>query len=149
MKYTVCILFDQGAHSVLLQKKSKTEFKGLLNGVGGKIELYEEPNQCAARKIKEEVNLDFKPEDLKWVGTLSLPHDCGTGRDEVCTLFFFTAIVDNPALVRQMEDEPVAWYDVDNIVDPRTLFPPLAGDGNLKYFIQQARKVVMKNAGSI
>lgn len=144
MEYTVCILFDRGAHSILLQKKSKTEFKGMLNGVGGKIELHENPRQSAIREIKEEVNLDLKPEDLKLVGILILPHDCGTEKDEVCTLFFFTAIVENPDMAMAMEDEPIAWYNVDNIVDPKTTFPTLAGDGNLEYFIQQARKVVMK-----
>lgn len=83
------------------------------------------------------------------MGTLTLSPDCGTGEDEKCTLFFLTAVVKNPNLVRQVKDEPVFWYDVDNIVDPRTLFPPLSGEGNLKYFIQQDRKVVMKDAGSI
>lgn len=52
MKYTVCILFDQWARRVLLQKKSKTEFKGMLNGVDGKIELHEEPDQSVVRKSR-------------------------------------------------------------------------------------------------
>lgn len=142
MRYTVNLLFDQTLQSILLLKKSKSEFKGMLNGVGGKIEDQEEPSRSAAREIKEETNLDIDPENLKWVGTLSLPHDCGNGGDEVCTLFFFTAIVENPALAKQMGDEPIMWLDVDNIANPRTTFPPLAGEGNLKYFIRQAQKLL-------
>lgn len=149
MEYTVNILFNREVSRVLLQKKSKTEFKGMLNGVGGKVEYKEGMHAAASREIREETGLEIHPEDLHWVGTLRLPHDCGTGKDEVCILHFLAATVEDPTQAKQIEDEPIAWYDVDNIIDPRTWFPPLAGDGNLKYFISQARKVVLRHAGSI
>lgn len=142
MEYTVNLIFTKTLDQILLQKKAKTEFAGMLNGPGGKKEPDELPIDCAHRKVLEETGLSIPTDQFQWVGTLYLPHDCATGRDGVCILHFYAvrlggiiSLLDNP-------DEPLSWYGVENVVDPRTTFPPLAGEGNLKYFISQALKVL-------
>lgn len=142
MEYTVNLLFDRRLDQVLLQKKSKTEFKDKLNGPGGKLEEGETPAECAVREIFEETGLTLVPEQLYWLGSLHLPHDCGTGKEELCILHFFCGIVEHPERVKTSAIEPLTWTSTERVADPRTQYPPLAGEGNLKYFINQALKLL-------
>ncbi len=53
--YTLGFLFSEDKKSVVLIEKTKPEWqKGLLNGVGGKIEELEMPNYTIVREFKEE-----------------------------------------------------------------------------------------------
>lgn len=132
MEYTVCLLFTPDGKSLVLQKKNKAEFAGLLNGVGGKVELGETSLDCALREIEEETNLRL--EWLYWLGELRLPRDCGLSTMTDCSLWFYAGVVCHPEDLRQVEDEPVMWVDVQSILEHPE---KLAGDGDLPYFINQ------------
>ena len=91
MNYSVCFLFDRRGENVLLQVKGKTDFKGKLNGVGGKLAGYssdpagnkrvgwvaeETMEECAIREINEETGVMVPKDALKFVCKLSLPDQC-------------------------------------------------------------------------
>lgn len=133
MHYTVCFLFDHN-NRVLLQTKDRTDFKGKLNGVGGKFKLGEFPFDCAMREIKEETGAE--PKALVWLGDFHCPTNADERyRLEECHLHFFAGFVD-PAHVSQQpgETEKLGWYNIQDILaDPTN--PQLAGDGDAWYFI--------------
>ena len=73
-QYSVILLFSENGSKILLQKKDRTDFKGMLNGVGGKVEDGEKPLDGALRELMEETTL--KKDDLlsfQWIGRLTLP----------------------------------------------------------------------------
>lgn len=57
-EYVVGFLFDEKRENVVLIEKTKPEWqRGLLNGVGGKIEDGERPDQAMEREFQEETGL--------------------------------------------------------------------------------------------
>ena len=63
------LIFDNSNSQILLIKKNRPLFmKGLLNGIGGKIEENESSLEAISRETKEETNLDLKPEHWTYVG---------------------------------------------------------------------------------
>lgn len=132
--YTVCLLFNQEKTRLLLQKKEKTIYAGLFNGVGGKLEKNETPEECARREIKEETGIS-KLSRLTWLGTLTLPNDCTyqNASPAECVLHFYTAIMEEPWT--QLDDqERLKEFSVPEAL--RHIL--LAGSGDLEYFIKQA-----------
>lgn len=148
-KYTVIPLFNKDGSKVLLIKKDRTAFAGKLNGVGGKIEDNETPEQGAYREIEEETSL--KPEQVKnltWLGTLTLPEQCDTDNAGLYPeLWFYSGIVEDESWAHtpKNETEPVAWY-ILNENDGVITHLELAGDGNLDYFIRRARRLLFNGA---
>lgn len=62
--YVLGFLFNVSNQSVLLVKKNKPEFqKGLLNGIGGKIEEGETPLEAMKREFREETGIS---DELDW-----------------------------------------------------------------------------------
>lgn len=143
-KYTVILLFNKDGSKVLLIKKDRTAFAGKLNGVGGKIEDNETPEQGAYREIEEETSL--KPEQVKnltWLGTLTLPEQCDMDNAGLYPeLWFYSGIVEDESLARtpENETEPVAWYMLRGENSTPVTNLKLAGDGDLEYFIKRARR---------
>lgn len=147
-EYTVVLLFNADGSKVLLVKKDRTTFAGKLNGVGGKIEEGETPEQCAYREIQEESSLPpEKITDLTWIGTLVIPEQCDTDNEDKCPkLWFYTGIVasESWAHTPENETEPVAWYMLNKDSVPFTDLE-LAGNGSLEYFIKMARRILFKD----
>ena len=151
-RYTVVVLLNKDGSKVLLQKKDRTAFVGKWNGVGGKIEDGEEPVAGAYREIEEETSL--KPSDIKnltWLGTLTLPEQCDLDNPDLYPeLWFFSGIVEDESLAVKpdTETEEIAWFKIlDNkklvSLPPKAPFnPDLAGDGDLPYFIDSAKRLL-------
>lgn len=146
-KYSVCLLFNGDGSKVLLQKKDRTAFAGMLNGVGGKIEEDENPAQGALREIYEETSIRQQDlERFEWLGTLSLPEQCDTDNaDKYPELWFFGGVVKDESLAvkPETETEEIGWFMLvgDNpVTDLET-----AGDGDLEYFIGRARSIFFGN----
>lgn len=139
-KYSVCFLLDKTVEYVLLQKKNKTIFEGMYNGVGGKIEPGEIPSAGALREIKEETGVELKRKDLHWIATLTLPQDCDAkGSKELCVLHFYSAIVDLDLPAQQPgETEALRWFKVDEVLWSRVMDTLFAGKGDLPYIVYQA-----------
>ena len=105
-KYVAGFLFCPSEHSVVLVRKNRPAYQaGKLNGVGGKIERGETPEQAMIREFQEETGMYV-----------------GSWREEVILsgsgfqVHFFSAhspIIDE---VRTMTDETIEVHNVDDVL---------------------------------
>jgi 8-oxo-dGTP diphosphatase len=97
---TLCYVIDKSQNKTLMIHRVKKEndyHEGKWNGLGGKLELGESPEDCVIREIKEEAGLTIK--NLKMHGFITFPNF-----DEVDDwyVFIFTAedfegnLIDSP-----------------------------------------------------
>lgn len=129
-RFTLIFIFDTSLSHVLLVKKQRGYYIGMLNGVGGKIEDGDPSTESAAlRELKEETSIHRSDMSVfNWLTTLHYPS--GT------ELNVFYGVLRKGKDFLQVEDEPLAWYDLDtiaNVSDER-----LAGEGGVAYFIHAA-----------
>lgn len=119
--YVLGFLFSESLEKVVLIKKNRPEFmKGLLNGVGGKIELDEEPLAAMQREFFEETGVIV----YDWIenGTL-------TGDDFIIHCFY--SVYANVYEVTTKTDEVVGIYNFLEM-DGLNLVP------NVSYLIPKA-----------
>jgi 8-oxo-dGTP diphosphatase len=97
---TLCYIMDKKNNSTLMiyrNKKSNDYHEGKWNGLGGKFEPGESPEECAAREIEEESGLRVR--NLKMKGFITFP--LFDGKDD-WYVFLFTAdyldgeLIDSP-----------------------------------------------------
>lgn len=153
--YTVCLLLTKDHKEVLLQVKKDTDFAGMLNGVGGKVELGETPEECALRKIREETSLPGV-ESLSWAGTLFLGDNCDNHQHSTdpmtpaCVLYYYTGEIAGSKEVQAATcDEPLQFYSVDAVLRSPVGSSKFAGEGNLQYFLQRSLHVLEGKAQSL
>lgn len=115
-RYVVGFAFSSGMSNVLLiRKKSPRWQKGLLNGIGGKIEKGESPLDAMRRECKEETGLI-----LNWEHR---GHMAGINDDkEMFQCHLFYAYSDDIFKFEQLENEILGLYSPhflrrENIVD--------------------------------
>lgn len=143
--YTVCLLFTKYQLQVLLQKKEKTKYKGLLNGIGGKILPGESPEEAALRKIKDEADIE-DVENLTLLGSVKLPVDCNDSENDVsdgCELYFFYGTSKSLMYCDQPKDkEELFLLDTEAVLRNETGM--LLANGLVEYFIRQAIQMYPK-----
>lgn len=61
MDYVLGFLFDGPSKVVLIRKEKPDWQKGLLNGIGGKIEADEDPSAAMSREFEEEAGTKIAP----------------------------------------------------------------------------------------
>jgi 8-oxo-dGTP diphosphatase len=86
---TLCYVMDKKTNSTLMiyrNKKQNDYHKGKWNGLGGKFEPGESPEECAIREIEEESGLKVK--SVKMRGFITFPLFDGT---DDWYVFLFTA----------------------------------------------------------
>jgi 8-oxo-dGTP diphosphatase len=62
-KYVLGFAFDKSDNVILVRKQKPKWQKGLLNGVGGKIEIGETSSDAMFREFREETGLKYFPKD--------------------------------------------------------------------------------------
>lgn len=68
--YVVGFMYDETLQAVALIRKTKPDWqRGKLNGIGGKIELYETPLQAMRREYREETGVDVPESEWEQVGS--------------------------------------------------------------------------------
>lgn len=138
MHYTVCLLICRQTNEVLLVKKDRTDFAGRYNGVGGKLEKGEFPEECAVREIKEETGADVKGR-VRWLGSTDLPKDCATHGADGCALHFYTADVDKTEVSQQTgETEELKWFPIDEVLQTPVTSKQFAGYGQVQNYLALA-----------
>ncbi len=99
-------------------KKNKDIHEGKWNGIGGKLELEESPQEAALREIEEESGLVVASSQLKSLGVLTFPsfkaEQC---QDWICFIFKveLSGKCSDYAL-RQSEEGHLDWIEKNNVL---------------------------------
>jgi 8-oxo-dGTP diphosphatase len=109
---TLCYV-QQNSQTLMLRrcKKNNDIHFGKWNGLGGKFEPGESPEECAVREIKEESGLDVNRLEMK--GIITFP-DFDAKNDWL--VFLFTANTSSGKLIDSPEGD-LAWIDNDSILN--------------------------------
>jgi 8-oxo-dGTP diphosphatase len=109
---TLCYLRSGGKTLMIHRiKKENDMHQGKWNGLGGKLEPGETPEECARREIREESGL--RVSDLTLKGLLTFP---GFANDEDWYAFVFTARGVDGILINSPEGE-LRWIDDPDLLN--------------------------------
>ena len=113
-EYVVTFLFTMDYKSIWLIEKQKPAWqKGCLNGIGGKIERGEAPQQAAIREIKEEAGVNINIDFIHRVG-----HMVGVNNDgNKFKVFVFTGKTHDK--LKTVEFEEIKLMPVNTVKDYR------------------------------
>lgn len=136
IQYVLGFRFAPGDHDILLIRKLRPEWQhGLWNGIGGKVEQGEDPNDAMVREFREETGILTCWED--WVPCLRMQGTGATTGAEpwVCDVFRSTG-----HLVYQQttDEEPHVWplplpSHIPTIPNLRWIIPLIADAAVGKY----------------
>ena len=70
MKYTLGFAFDDKGQVALIEKRKPEWQRGLLNGIGGKIEPLETYEQCMSREFLEETGVHVEAWKWRYAGAM-------------------------------------------------------------------------------
>ncbi|WP_413380975.1 NUDIX hydrolase [Alkalihalobacillus sp. 1P02AB] len=127
--YTLC--FIKRKDEILLLNREKPQWMGAWNGVGGKIEVGEEPLESIIREMQEETGLLFEKEDVHYKGTLSWSDIENTYYDG---LYLFVAELPEhiPYITPLKTEEGILdWKKIEWILHHENV-----GVANLSYFLK-------------
>ena len=111
--------------ALLIQKDRPDYLKGIFNMPGGKLEAGEEPISCALRELKEEAGLVSLEE---FDGLVYYPPEhCGMvlGTRVVIHCIKVPVSIRQELSPREVETEPVAWFDYVDALNHPNLMPNL------------------------
>lgn len=105
MKYVIGFMFNKTRDKVLLIEKLKPEWqKGKLNGIGGKIEIGESPEEAMRREFEEEAGFYC----LRWRRFAVIQGEWGK-------LYCFYSHLKYQDSVKSMEAEKIVWKAVSTL----------------------------------
>jgi 8-oxo-dGTP diphosphatase len=109
---TLCYIHKDG-HTLMIHrnKKENDMHQGKWNGLGGKLNPGETPEECVIREVYEEAGLTITNPCLK--GLLTFP---AFAEDEDWYAFVYTAVQFEGELINSPEGE-LAWIRDDELVD--------------------------------
>jgi len=112
-KYTLAFIFNYDLKKVLLIRKNKpVEQAGLLNGVGGKMEDFDQTFlDCIKREVEEETGLVLEKDDFINIGNLT--------DNEYYIVEIFTAKIEDNLInsFEKMTDEDVVLLDISDDIN--------------------------------
>jgi 8-oxo-dGTP pyrophosphatase MutT (NUDIX family) len=111
MLLVVFPVYREGSANLILMGRQAPgkRMPGIRNGFGGKCEPGESAEDCAVRETKEEIGVELKKEDLRFVGTLI------AGEKEIR---FYTVPFDSKIEIADNDEMvDVRWFDVERIED--------------------------------
>jgi len=133
MKTYVCgFAFDKGMQRVLLIKKNRPDWqKGLLNGIGGKIEKGEKPLDAMVREFCEETGYKTYPDSWRPIIKVT-----DRNFDHQGEIYFFSTTQDIE-LCRSVTDEKLIIIPINSLSLFKTIknlnwLIPMALDGDFK-----------------
>ncbi len=128
--YNLIVVFDERREKVLLCRRRKEPYKGLLNFLGGKIEPGEEWLAAAYRELWDETGLTE--------ADISLFHfmDLTYYRGAPCRLEVYAGRLKGPAQV-QGEENQLIWQDAKEDMFDRTRFAGMGNMGHIMALLEQ------------
>lgn len=109
---TLVYIRKDGKTLMLRRDKKDAELHGYkYNGVGGKFERGESPEDCAVREVKEETGLTAR--SLVYRGHLSFPYF----DDELDWLVFVYECFDFEGAIKESDEGSLHWIDDDQIMN--------------------------------
>ena len=110
---TLVYLFkDEKCLMLYRNKKEKDIHEGKWNGLGGKFEAGESPEECAVREVKEESGLEIN--SLKFAGHITFPKFDKQGND--WSVFLFTSDDFGGELMSTSDEGELHWINKDEIL---------------------------------
>jgi 8-oxo-dGTP diphosphatase len=128
-KYTIC--FIKRGEKILLLNREKSEWMGVWNGVGGKIEKEETPLECVLREVREETGIKLDKVKVEYKGTVTWSVDDSYTGGMYAFIAEIPETFDYPTPIKTVEGI-LDWKDLSWILHPQNL-----GMANLKYFLPQ------------
>lgn len=114
ISYVVGFLFSKGANSVALVNKLKPIYmKGMLNGIGGKINPWESKLNAMKREFKEETGVTTIDTDWTQFCQYSIRRADGS---EYQLAFFYCYNDEHLHNVKTMEEEKIGVYEVEDVL---------------------------------
>lgn len=124
-RYVLGFLFNENLARVVLVRKKRPEWqRGLLNGVGGKIEECEAPLDAMIRECREEAGMEVSD----WL------HYCSMMHSESHIYIFVASISDVCNAVSTTDEEVV----ISNTNDMRLVVP------NLIWLVPMAKEAILQ-----
>lgn len=123
--YNAIVVFDKEQDKLLMCKRSKNPYKGLLNFVGGKIEKDEDGLVAAYRELQEETMIGNGDIELSHLMDFTYYH-------KGFYLEIYVGVLNKEVVVCGEENELI-WIDTDENFFDITKF---AGDGNIGHIMR-------------
>lgn len=111
---TLCYIQNLDSDKTLMLHRVKKEndvHEGKWNGLGGKFEPGESPEDCVIREIKEETGLDIVNPVLK--GIITFPY---FNKGEDYYVFVFTATEFSGELIEDCPEGNLEWKETSNLL---------------------------------
>jgi len=116
-----CCIFNKDMSKILLIKRNKIkrEKYGIhWSNIGGKVELDEDALTACIRELKEEADLNLKPEDLT---LLFIEEDLKTFKHTHVVYFAFATLLDEDTKIKiNSEAEEYRWFNVSDLPEKRS-----------------------------
>jgi 8-oxo-dGTP diphosphatase len=110
MKLMTLCYIQEGDKTLMLHRINKPDKKW--NGLGGKFEQGESPEDCVRREVKEESGLDIKNPILK--GIMTFPNFIN---NEDFYVFVYVANEFSGNLITECPEGYLEWKDTDKLID--------------------------------
>ncbi|MBD2810196.1 NUDIX domain-containing protein [Xenorhabdus sp. Vera] len=130
IKYVTGFMFSKDKkHVSLISKLQPSWQNGKINGIGGKIEIGETPQQAMAREFSEEAGIETHPDQWKLFTVLNRPN--------VYQVNFLYTYDDRVYSAKSIEKEIVSIYETnalpDNVIYNLRWLIPMAIDEHLRF----------------
>ncbi len=133
-RYNIILLVDASGESVLMCRRRKPPYEGLLNLVGGKAEPGEDGLHAAYRELREETGVTAVDVSLSHVATFSYPGG-GAGLPPYA-LEAYAGRLRQPVEVHG-EENPLSWVPLtENFFD----LTRYAGEGSIGHALETVRR---------
>ncbi len=127
--YNAIVVFNKSADKLLMCKRSKNPYKGLVNFVGGKIEWNEDGLIAAYRELEEETGISKADISLSHLMDFTYYH-------ENFYLEIYVGRLKRDVCITGDENE-LLWVSTDENFFDVTQY---AGDGNIGHILRQIDK---------
>lgn len=132
MNYVLGLIFNKNKTEIALIRKDRPIFqKGLLNGIGGKIENNETEINAMIRECEEETTLVTVENDWIPFGKYVF----NEGINSKSSIFLYATIIDDLNVLNCKESEVIEIHSITNLMPNNTV-------NDLIFFIEKALNII-------